>query len=206
LYAPVKSSCSAGKFRNSFWLIHTLWNSESGLQYLLLDTYIRLLKSYPTQLSYLAMKTEAFLLVLFSVSQISTCSGGLWSLFGGSSSPAKKEESQTKVHRRLAPGVLVEKGHLKMDPKRERAMFDPEVASHEPDADLEYLGYDQDEDFDDDFDHYRYGYWGRFNATERLLEVPGSRLSWCPVLGIGTQTLFLFADLSPNRQGRQWLC
>uniref|UniRef100_A0A061R5D3 Calcium-binding ef hand family protein isoform 1 n=1 Tax=Tetraselmis sp. GSL018 TaxID=582737 RepID=A0A061R5D3_9CHLO len=117
------------------------------------------------------MKTEAFLLVLFSVSQISTCSGGLWSLFGGSSSPAKKEESQTKVHRRLAPGVLVEKGHLKMDPKRERAMFDPEVASHEPDADLEYLGYDQDEDFDDDFDHYRYGYWGRFNATERLLEI-----------------------------------
>jgi hypothetical protein len=30
-----------------------------------------------------------------------------------------------------------------MDAKRERATFDPEVAVHEEEADLEYLGYDE---------------------------------------------------------------
>lgn len=56
-----------------------------------------------------------------------------------------------------------------MDAKRERATFDPEVAVHEEEADLEYLGYDEDEWYESDED--RYGYWNDFNATERLKEL-----------------------------------
>ena len=37
----------------------------------------------------------------------------------------------------------LQEGHVKPDPKHTRANFDPEVAVHEPEADLEYMGYDE---------------------------------------------------------------
>mmetsp|Transcript_47867 Transcript_47867/g.119854 ORF Transcript_47867/g.119854 Transcript_47867/m.119854 type:complete len:388 (-) Transcript_47867:350-1513(-) len=94
-----------------------------------------------------------------------------WSLFGSSSRAESVGASGSKAfsNRRIAPGVKLEAGHLVMDSKRERATFDPEVAVHEEDSDLEYLGYDEDEWYESEDD--RNNYWHDFNATERLQEL-----------------------------------
>mmetsp|Transcript_2412 Transcript_2412/g.6970 ORF Transcript_2412/g.6970 Transcript_2412/m.6970 type:complete len:382 (+) Transcript_2412:82-1227(+) len=83
----------------------------------------------------------------------------------GTGSPP--HHTKSRGNRRLAPGFSAEHGQIKANPKYERANFDPLVAAHEADADLEYLGYEQ-ELFDEE---EKEEFWGSFNISARIIEV-----------------------------------